>query len=177
MESPARSNTREFVKKARLKHGYKYKYNKVGTYKNNKTKVNIVCPKHGMFRQRPKDHLRGHGCPLCNEYKLELMTANALSALGIEYQRRIRPQWMHGLELDVFIPSLNVAIECQGIQHFQPVEHFGGEEGYIQRVSHDKMKKEFCQQQNVTLYIITYANKDIDSTIRKIISHHTQTDI
>lgn len=55
----------EFVAKARESHGDKYDYSKV-EYKNNKTKVCIICPTHGEFWQTPNRHLSDDGCPLCN---------------------------------------------------------------------------------------------------------------
>lgn len=45
-------------------HGNKYDYSAVD-YKNKKTKVIIICPKHGEFRQIPKNHLNGAGCMKC----------------------------------------------------------------------------------------------------------------
>lgn len=57
--------TEEFIAKARLVHGDKYDYSKV-EYKNNKTKVCIICPEHGEFWQRPNDHLTGHSCRRCS---------------------------------------------------------------------------------------------------------------
>ena len=55
----------EFIENARSIHENKYDYSKVD-YKNNYTKVCIICPKHGEFWQLPKCHLKGQGCPKCN---------------------------------------------------------------------------------------------------------------
>jgi len=54
----------EFILKARQIHGWKYDYSKV-EYINLKTKVCIICPKHGEFWQTPSSHLSGEGCNLC----------------------------------------------------------------------------------------------------------------
>ena len=59
----------DFVKKSVLIHGEKYDYSKV-EYKNNSTKVCIICPKHGEFLMRPSDHFNGQGCPKCKSEKL-----------------------------------------------------------------------------------------------------------
>ena len=66
-----KSNTEEFIEKARKKYGDKYDYSKVN-YVNSKTKVCIVCHEkdvfgneHGEFWQRPNDHLNGYACPKC----------------------------------------------------------------------------------------------------------------
>ena len=60
----ARSNTEEFIEKARKTHGNKYDYSKV-EYINAHTKVHIICPKHVEFLQKPNCHLSGNGCKLC----------------------------------------------------------------------------------------------------------------
>lgn len=57
-------NTEIFIFKAKRIHGEKYNYSKV-KYKNIKTKVEIICKKHGSFFQTPEHHLRGAGCPYC----------------------------------------------------------------------------------------------------------------
>ena len=66
-----KSNTEEFIEKARKKYGDKYDYSKVN-YVNNKQKVCIICHEkdifgneHGEFWERPNDHLTGYGCPKC----------------------------------------------------------------------------------------------------------------
>ena len=45
-------------------HNFDYDYSLVN-YKNNKTKVSIICKKHGIFDQSPNSHLSGHGCFIC----------------------------------------------------------------------------------------------------------------
>ncbi len=59
-----KSNTNEFIDKAKIKHGNKYDYSKV-EYVNNREKVIIICKDHGEFLQRPADHLRS-GCQKCS---------------------------------------------------------------------------------------------------------------
>ena len=58
------SNTDEFIEKAKEVHGDKYDYKHVD-YKGVFTKITIICQKHGIFQQRPNDHLNGNGCPKC----------------------------------------------------------------------------------------------------------------
>lgn len=59
----------EFILKAREIHGWKYDYSKV-EYKNNRTKVCIICPEHGEFWQAPSCHLNKEGCRMCSNEKL-----------------------------------------------------------------------------------------------------------
>jgi hypothetical protein len=53
-----------FILEAQNIHGNKYDYSKV-EYKNALTRIEIICPKHGSFLQKPNDHLREHGCAKC----------------------------------------------------------------------------------------------------------------
>ena len=43
-----------------------------------------------------------------------------LKCNGIEYQREKMFPWMGKKRLDFFLPGKNIAIECQGVQHFYP---------------------------------------------------------
>jgi len=54
-----------FISKSGDIHNYSYDYSSV-KYKNNSTKVKIICKVHGIFKQNPKDHLNGQGCSLCS---------------------------------------------------------------------------------------------------------------
>ena len=60
-------NTEDFVKKAISIHGERYNYSLVD-YKNNKTKVKIICSVHGVFEQTPSKHTNcSQGCKFCNK--------------------------------------------------------------------------------------------------------------
>ena len=54
---------KEFIAKATKIHD-KYDYSLV-KYKNMGTKITIICPEHGEFRQKPVKHINGQGCPKC----------------------------------------------------------------------------------------------------------------
>ena len=55
----------DFILKAKQVHKNKYDYS-ISNLDNFNGKVQIICPKHGIFEQRCKDHLAGRGCPRCN---------------------------------------------------------------------------------------------------------------
>jgi hypothetical protein len=56
--------TDEFINRSNLLHNYKYDYSLVN-YTKNSVKVEIICPTHGNFLQRPSTHLFGIGCKKC----------------------------------------------------------------------------------------------------------------
>jgi very-short-patch-repair endonuclease len=58
------SNTPKFIENANKIHNNKYDYSQVN-YTNKRTKVKIVCFRHGIFLQMPCYHLKGQGCQKC----------------------------------------------------------------------------------------------------------------
>ncbi|MCE5388267.1 MAG: hypothetical protein K0041_06775 [Acidithiobacillus sp.] len=97
-------------------HGGKYDYSKV-RYENANTKVQIVCPEHGVFEQIPGHHLNGCGCPRCSIEKRvsvgENEVADYLESLGMVVERG-RRDLIAPKELDMFIPTKNLAVEYDG---------------------------------------------------------------
>lgn len=79
-----RSNTKDFIEKAKKIHGDKYDYSKV-EYEHNARKVSIICPIHGVFRQSPNNHLQGNGCPKCTISNIEESLMRELDILNVEY--------------------------------------------------------------------------------------------
>lgn len=67
-----------------------------------------------------------------------------------------RPEFLEFLELDIFIPSLNIGIEYQGIQHFKPIEYWGGKDSLEQVIKRDKMKKRLCVENKIKLILFYY---------------------
>jgi hypothetical protein len=62
-----KKTTIQFIKEANKIHNNKYDYSLV-EYKNNSTKVKIICPIHGVFEQLPTSHLY-YKCPKCSHNK------------------------------------------------------------------------------------------------------------
>ena len=150
-----RLSKEEFIKKARETHGNEYDYSKV-EYVNNKTKVCIICPEHGEFRQAPHSHMQGVGCPKCNLSHLERSVMVYLDKVGIQYVYQKRFDWLGLQSLDFYLTDYNVGIECQGEQHFFPVDFRskGVEwacEMFKKTVSRDKRKKALCEKHGVKL--------------------------
>lgn len=100
-------------------HGNKYDYSKVD-YKTMKTKVCIICPKHGEFWQTPEKHLIGQGCLGCKESHLENDVRVILEKNNIKYLYDKTNVAIGNQRFDFYLPDYNLAIECQGIQHFKP---------------------------------------------------------
>ena len=144
-----------FIKKAKEIHGDKYDYSKV-EYNGNKTKVCIICPKHGEFWQRPNCHLNGHGCSKCNSSKLENEITQLLEKHKIQFIFQARKKHLEELNFlgrltfDFYIPDKKIAIECQGKQHF--LEDTGWRsEGLKVIQERDLRKKTLCDKHGIKI--------------------------
>lgn len=67
----------EIIDRANTIHGNKYDYSLFeDNYKNNKSKIKIICPVHGIFEKTINEHLSGGGCKLCSYEKLSNSTSH-----------------------------------------------------------------------------------------------------
>ena len=107
---------KDFIKESIIKHGEKFDYSQF-QYINNKTKGEIICPKHGSFLQTPQGHAYfGHGCPKCvgSVSKAEIEISELLNNWGVEHNisnRTIIPPQ----EIDIIIPNIKLGIEYNGL--------------------------------------------------------------
>ena len=118
-----------FLKKAKIVHGEKYSYDNI-EIPNSLINSNIypICPTHGKFKVNAQYHLDGVGCPFCSESKLERVVRVFLEKKAIQYVYEQKFDWLvfiGKMSLDFYLPDYNIAIECQGEQHYRPV-NFGG---------------------------------------------------
>ena len=151
-------DTESFVAEARKIHNDKYDYSKV-VYERNKKDVCIICSKHGEFWQTPHMHLQGQGCPYCKESKLEKEVEKMLKEDNITFVKQCRNNtlnWLGRLSLDFYLPEYNIAIECQGKQHFRWNSFFGEEEEFEKQIERDNRKATLCFEHGVKL--LYYSN-------------------
>lgn len=154
-----RLSTEEFIEKANAIHHKKYDYSKTEYISTHKP-VTIICPEHGEFEQSPANHLKGEGCPFCKISLMERSIETFLKEHHYVFTKQMRFEWMDKLSLDFYLPDYRIGIECQGIQHFQPISFFGGESEYRNVVERDLRKRKLCEEHGIT--ILYYANYDFN---------------
>ena len=144
-----KKNTSVFIEEAKAVHGDKYDYSKV-EYANNESKVCIICPEHGEFWQIPSAHLRGQGCPDCNNSTLENEMLSIINGIGISNERYSNINGILGKQsVDFYLDKENVAIECQGIQHFIECSFF--KDSLEKEIERDLKKKELCEANGIII--------------------------
>ena len=164
------SNTETFIKRAKLIHNNKYDYSKV-IYTNNKSDITIICKLHGQFKQTPDKHLNvGHGCPNCKESKGEKEVKKILSENNIHYISQYKFENCKSklkLPFDFYLPEHNICIEYNGEQHYKPIKFFGGIKNFKLQQKRDKIKEEYCLNNNIKLIKVKYTQRNINKFLSR----------
>ena len=152
------STTKKFIDKAKLIHSDKYDYS-LAEYITAKTRIDIICKKHGIFKQKPNDHLSRHGCPKCCQSSGEQIIGDYLDLNKIEYIGQYSfydCKNIKKLIFDFYLPEYNMCIEYDGIQHYESNVHFGGDEEFHKTLKRDEIKDNYCIINNIKLYRIKH---------------------
>ena len=163
----------DFIKIANSVHNNKYKYDKC-VYTTKRNKVIITCPIHGDFEQIAGNHIHGAGCPKCKQSKGEILIQSLLNKYKIShiYQYTLNKTINNRKVIVDFICKHNdikYIIEYNGIQHYEAVEFFGGEEVFKLQKIRDNKLKEICEKSNIIFIEIPYylSNDEIEKIIIK----------
>lgn len=174
---------KEKYKKTTREFAYEVNNTTNGAYKlaseyvdvNTKVKIeHIKC--NTVYEVFPYQFVRGRRCPRCNQSKGEVFVENILKEQGIDYE----PQKMFSnlkdinyLSYDFFLPQYNVLIEYQGVQHFKPVDVFGGTEYFRVQQRHDEMKRDYAKENGFMLIEIPYTADTYDK-VKDFLSKETK---
>jgi hypothetical protein len=145
----AKLDTSDFIEKSNIVHSGQYCYDKAD-YVGSHIPITITCPIHGEFLQRPNDHTNnGAGCPSCanhrssGEREVSKYLTDVLNCVVEVGRRDIIPP----LELDIYIPPHNIAIEYCGLYWHSDIHP------RIDKHYH-KTKHDMCQQRGIQLLTI-----------------------
>ena len=128
----------------------KYSFDKT-VYKSARDFVTITCNEHGDFDIPARDFLSGHGCPKCNMPSLERLLYVEFESEKLNFVWQKKFDWLSGMSFDFFMEENNIAIECQGVEHFIEKEFFDKRESLKERVERDIRKKILAKEHGITL--------------------------
>lgn len=112
----------DFIKNAKKIHNNVYEYSLVN-YINSKTKIDIICPEHGIFKMKPNHHLLGQGCSEC-DIKNKTLTIEQF----IEKTRKVHGNIYDYSLVDYKYNNIKIKIICRehGIFEQTPHAHLQG---------------------------------------------------
>lgn len=123
-----------------------------------------ICINCGKERPLNARDLLQNKIPYCEcdnpfESKGEKMLDKLLQSLNIIYEKQ--KSFKDFITKDFGVPRFdfyfdNIAIEYNGIQHYEPIEHFGGEQAFEHRQYLDNLKRQYCKEHNIKLIEIPY---------------------
>ena len=166
-----RYTNESFIDIVKQIHNNKYDYSLVN-YINAYKKIKIICPKHGIFEQTPHHHLNKHGCPKCKMSTLETEIFTLLEENKINFVWQYRNKWLGRQSLDFYLPDYNIAIECQGEQHYQKIFYRSkkwneekSEKNFNKIIKLDNEKYKKCLNNKIVLY---YFSKTLYDSVVEI---------
>lgn len=101
----------------------------------------------------------GIGCPVCDESKGERVIREYLEKSNTEFIQEYRfsnCRHINLLPFDFYIPNKNLCIEFDGIQHFEVREYFGGNKEFKNTQIRDRIKNNYCKENNINLLRVPY---------------------
>jgi hypothetical protein len=97
-------------------------------------------------------------CGCLGRSKGEFMIASILKEYNIPFsQESVQKIQNHNFRFDFYVDN-KYFIEFDGMQHFKPSEHFGGEDYLEYLQNNDKIKNEWCKENNIPLIRIPYTH-------------------
>ena len=151
-------------------------YTFLESYVDSYTKLRVKHNNCGnIYEVSPHAFLSLHNrCPYCNSSKGELIIAKILNTLNIKYESQKTFDNLKDTQLlsyDFYIPNQNILIEYQGLQHYEPVDYFGGEDKFKLQQKHDKLKSDYAKDHHYNLIAVPYMY-DTLSKIKKYLVKH-----
>lgn len=127
-------------------------------YKDTNTACTILCTSCGRTRLvSPNNVINGHRCSCETESYGELFLNDFLNSMGLPYEKQAKftdCRYKKPLPFDfrVWNPDDTwFLLEFDGIQHFEKVTRWGGEEGLKMTQLRDRIKNRFCEKNKIFL--------------------------
>ncbi len=137
----------------------------IGIYTTSRDKILVRCKKCGNeWTPIANNLIRGGGCPKCNYSNGEREISKILSQNNIKFINQYRffdCRDKYPLPFDFYLPDYNACIEYDGELHFLEAGFNGGKEKLKYTQKHDKIKTQYCLDNNIVLLRIKYTDYDV----------------
>ena len=150
-------------------------YTFLDKYINDRTKIKVrheVCC--NTYEVSPNNFIKGNRCPYCHTPKGETFISKILDNFNLNYDFQKTFDNLKDnnlLSYDFYIPDQNILIEYQGVQHYQPIDYFGGETAFKKQQKHDQMKLDYAKNHGYNLIAVPYTEDSLSKIKKYLIKH------
>lgn len=133
--------------------------------KNKKIVYKCLCECGGVCYATTQSLKSGHTSSCgCIKSSGNMLLEQAIKKLSIPYKKEYQVNLDYSdikyIRFDIYLPTINTAIEFDGEQHYKPIKFFGGEERFKLQKFQDEIKNNYCKENNIKLIRIPYYEKD-----------------
>lgn len=175
---PTRKRTQKYFEEqvATLGEG---DYSVEGRYVNTDTKVMLKHELCGtVYPVKPYSFYEGNRCPKCKSSTGEKLIGDYLTSNNIHFVAQYSfkdCRNKHVLPFDFAVLDRNskvtMLIEFDGLQHYQPIEYFGGVKKFEETKKHDNIKNTYCKNNDIKLIRIPYTEMaNIESILKEVLN-------
>lgn len=157
-------NKLKFIEKAKLKWDNLIKFDYDNIIYNSSKNVKVYSELTGYIKVNGNNFLKGF---IPRNSVGELIIKSVLDKNNITYEEQKtfdECKFKNKLRFDFYLPEKNICLEFNGKQHYEPIAFFGGDTRFIEQQRNDKIKVNYCSENDIELIIISYK----DSIIEKI---------
>lgn len=136
--------------------------------------IKVTCDKFGIYPPTLYGYRAYHGywseihCECHPISSFQWIVNDILLKHGVEYLVEVSVDGLYGIDnttplrFDFAVykgGQLLAFLECQGEQHYKPVDEFGGERGFFNQQRNDEKKRKYAEDNKIKLIEISYKNK------------------
>jgi len=150
---------------------------RIGNVEKSTVKVEWKCLDcDSIWHASPSNVIRKTGCPYCftkNEKKVKKIIEKYKSNFKFYQNHFCIHDCNRKYIVDFYFKQNDgeYIIEYDGIQHFQPIDFFGGKTAFNKQVRRDKFLNEYCQKNMIKLLRLPYTltTSEIEDSIKSFI--------
>lgn len=143
-------------------------------------KIQVKCLKCGFVWHASSSALNtGHGCHKCNSSNGEHIIHQILDKYHISFVYSYKVNDLrdkYELHYDFYVPDQKLLIEYQGLQHYEPIDYFGGKDKFKIQQKHDQMKREYAKEHGYKLIEVPYTEDILDKIKKYLVNYGLKLD-
>jgi very-short-patch-repair endonuclease len=131
----------------------------------------FLCTNNHKYKTRitSRTSINKTGCPHCQN-KNETIIYNFLLENNFNFKEkfnipRLLEDQKRDSKIDFYLLDYNLFIEYDGIQHFEPVDYFGGENKFKKQIARDQSLSKYCKENKINILRIDgrkYQGKNLE---------------